>query len=142
MSWKPLEKTTGFAQPPSPTKMSLLIIHSKFEFFLTPPPFPHNVIYFAVFCFEFFPLVYCFRLAGNINTELQKCQNIPPCDANCELSNWEEWSSCSVSCQDTRINNLPTRSRKREKLKDSVGKVGKLQHNQISWLIPSRFSLN
>ena len=71
--------------------------------------------------------VYCFRKTDNIETENEKCLNIPPCDANCKLSNWEEWSSCSASCRDTRTYNMPTRSRKREKLKDSVGKVGKLQ---------------
>ena len=58
MSWKiskwwvvkHLEKNDiGFAPPPSPTKMSLLIIHPKFEFFWHLPPFLHNVIYFAVF---------------------------------------------------------------------------------------------
>ena len=70
---------------------------------------------------------YCFRLTNNIETEVQKCQNVGPCDANCELKNWEEWSRCSASCRDTRTYNMPTRSRKREKLKDSIGKVGKLQ---------------
>ena len=40
MTWKISWKNDiGFAQPPSPNKMSLLFIHLKFDFFLTPPPF-------------------------------------------------------------------------------------------------------
>ena len=46
---KHLEKMRLVVQPPSPSKMSLLIIHSKFDIFLTSPPFLHNVIYFAHF---------------------------------------------------------------------------------------------
>ena len=49
MSWK-LENDIGFEKPPSLSKMSLLIIHSKLDFFLTPPPlFAHHF-----FCRLFF----------------------------------------------------------------------------------------
>ena len=47
---KHLEKVTlVFIPSPPPIKMSFLFTHSKFDFFLRPPPFLHNVILFTDF---------------------------------------------------------------------------------------------
>ena len=51
---KHLEKVTLVLTPSPPIKMSFLFTHSKFDFFLRPPPFLHNVILFTDF-FEVFP---------------------------------------------------------------------------------------
>ena len=45
-----------------------------------------------------------------------------PCDANCELSQWEPWSPCSVTCFDTIRYNFPKRSRKRKVISEAIGK--------------------
>ena len=52
---KHLEKVTLVFTPSPPIKMSFLFTHSKFDFFLRPPPFLHNVILFTDFFFEVFP---------------------------------------------------------------------------------------
>ena len=49
--WNILKKWHWFWPPPPPIKMSFLFTHSKFDFFLRPPPFLHNVTLFTDFFF-------------------------------------------------------------------------------------------
>ena len=61
------------------------------------------------------------RSNNNNEVQSQNCLNLPPCDANCQLSEWEPWSSCSVDCLDTRTYNFPTRSRERTEISSAIG---------------------
>jgi len=77
------------------------------------------------------------EIKSNNNQEvmLEPCLDLEFCDENCKLSKWEEWSSCSASCLNTRDWNNPSRMRTRIKLQDAIGS-GECQHLSEKELCP------
>ena len=85
-----------FAARPGSDRLSKAINEGKF-FCILLCPIQGTLILLTIWTFE------CLLQLQLLHRENEKCLNITPCDANCKLSNWEEWSSCSASCLDTLL---------------------------------------
>ena len=79
-----------------------------------------HCMYLLAFCSM--QTIFYGRSNNNFDVGYQECLNLPPCDTNCELDDWATWSSCSGTCFNTILRNYPTRTRKRTKISEAVGK--------------------